>query len=119
MWKETYKSRLMSADEAVKLIKSGDRVIVGHAVGEPTYLLDAMVANAAEYENVEIVHMVAMGKPSTAGRSMQKTSDITASSLAPAPAKLLKKAEEILHLSISAKYRNLLRHIIRKYACYR
>ena len=62
MWKETYQSKLMSAEEAVKLIKSGDRVIVGHAVAEPTYIIDAMVANAAAYENVEIVHMVAMGK---------------------------------------------------------
>lgn len=62
MWKETYQSKLTTAEEAVKLIKSGDRVIIGHAVGEPSYIVEAMVANAAAYENVEIVHMVAMGK---------------------------------------------------------
>jgi 4-hydroxybutyrate CoA-transferase len=47
--------------EAVSHIKSGDRVVVTHACGEPSALLDAMVENAAQYENVEIIHMVAMG----------------------------------------------------------
>ncbi|HHY90173.1 MAG TPA: acetyl-CoA hydrolase/transferase family protein [Clostridiales bacterium] len=61
-WKELYKSKLVSAEEAVKHIKSGDRVVLGHAVGEPLELVDAMVKNKDSYENVEIVHMVAMGK---------------------------------------------------------
>ncbi|MDR1237870.1 MAG: hypothetical protein LBK28_06495 [Propionibacteriaceae bacterium] len=60
-WQSHYLSRLTSSDEAVKRIKSGDRVVVGHACGEPSALVDALVANAAEYRNVEIVHMVPMG----------------------------------------------------------
>ena len=52
----------MSAEEAVGHIKSGDRVIVAHACGEPSYIIDAMVANAAAYRNVEIVHMVSHGQ---------------------------------------------------------
>ena len=73
-WKELYKSRTMTADEAVKLIHSGNRVVLGHAVGEPCHLVDAMVHNAAAYQDVEIVHMVAMGKseyckPEYKGRS--------------------------------------------------
>lgn len=61
-WKEHYQSHLMTAEEAVGHIKSGDRLVMAHACGEPSYLVDAMVANAAAYQNVEIVHMVAMGK---------------------------------------------------------
>ncbi len=61
-WKTVYERRKMTAQQAVQKIKSGDRVVIGHAVGEPSYVIDAMVANAAAYENVEIVHMVAMGK---------------------------------------------------------
>ncbi|HNX23645.1 MAG TPA: acetyl-CoA hydrolase/transferase C-terminal domain-containing protein [Spirochaetota bacterium] len=61
-WKDIYKSRVVTADEAVKKIKSGDRVVFGHAAGEPKALVDAMVRNASSYKNVEIVHMVAMGK---------------------------------------------------------
>lgn len=61
-WKKIYEERTMAAAEAVKRIKSGDRVVVAHAVGEPSHVLDAMVENAAAYQNVEIVHLVAMGK---------------------------------------------------------
>ena len=61
-WKEVYRQRLTTADEAVKHIRSGDRVVVGHAVGEPSALIRAMVRNAEQYRDVEILHMVAMGK---------------------------------------------------------
>ena len=61
-WKDEYKRKLCSMKEAVSHIKSGDKVVVTHACGEPSALLDAMVENAAQYENVEIIHMVAMGK---------------------------------------------------------
>lgn len=61
-WKEIYKSRQCTADEAVKSIKSGDRVAFAHCVGEPGVLVDAMVANAAAYKNVTISHMVSLGK---------------------------------------------------------
>lgn len=61
-WKELYRQRTMTAGQAVRKIKSGDRVVLGHAVGEPQHLVDAMVENAAAYRDVEIVHMVAMGK---------------------------------------------------------
>ena len=61
-WKELYEQRTMTAEEAVQKIKSGNRVVLGHAVGEPCHLVDAMVKNADAYKDVEIVHMVAMGK---------------------------------------------------------
>ena len=61
-WLKEYKSKLVTAAEAVTHIKSGDRVVVAHAAGEPLVLTDAMVENASSYQNVEIIHMVAMGK---------------------------------------------------------
>lgn len=61
-WKELYDSRICTAEEAVKEIKSGDRVVFAHAVAEPAILVDAMVANAAEYKDVEVCHMVTLGK---------------------------------------------------------
>lgn len=60
-WQDEYKSKVTSFEEAVKLIKSNNRVVVSHACGEPEALIDAMVENKDNYENVEIVHMVAMG----------------------------------------------------------
>lgn len=61
-WRTWYKEHLFTLTQAVQQIKSGQRVVVAHACGEPSIILDALVANAAQYENVEIIHMVAMGK---------------------------------------------------------
>lgn len=61
-WKEYYKSRCIALQEAADKIKSGDRVVCGHAAGEPSSLVDAMVKNRDKYKDVEIVHMVCMGK---------------------------------------------------------
>lgn len=60
-WKKYYQEHLTTAAEAVKHIKSGNRVVFAHACGEPSHLVNAMMDNAAAYKNVEIVHMVAMG----------------------------------------------------------
>lgn len=70
-WKEYYAAHTTTAEQAVARIHSGDRVVVQHACGEPSHLLDAMVANAAAYENVEVVHMVAMGKAAYAQPGME------------------------------------------------
>lgn len=73
-WKEIYADKICTPDEAVSHIKSGDRVVVAHACGEPVVLTDAMTANAEKYnyENVEIVHMVAMGKAGYCAEGMEK-----------------------------------------------
>ena len=73
-WRTEYADRICTADEAVSHIKSGDFVAVAHACGEPVILTDAMVANAEKlgYENVEVVHMVAMGKAGYCAPEMEK-----------------------------------------------
>ncbi len=60
-YNKLYKEKLATASEAVKHIPSNCRVVTGHATGEPTVIVDAMVENYLQYENVEIVHLVAMG----------------------------------------------------------
>lgn len=71
-WENDYQSKLMDADKALDFIKSGERVVIGHACGEPSYLVDVMVSKAEQYENVELVHMVAMGKAGYAQPGMEK-----------------------------------------------
>jgi 4-hydroxybutyrate CoA-transferase len=61
-WKTHYNNHVVPAGDAVKIIKSGDRVVLGHACGEPPCLVEALVDRADELEGVEIVHMVSMGK---------------------------------------------------------
>jgi len=60
-WKTVYTRRLTTADEAVKNMKSGDRVAISHAAGEPSHIISAMVSNKESYKDVEIVHMVPLG----------------------------------------------------------
>jgi 4-hydroxybutyrate CoA-transferase len=57
-----YKDKLCTAQEAVKIVKSGNRVVFSHACGEPRLLPGALVGRAAELQDVEIVHMVPMGE---------------------------------------------------------
>ena len=71
-WEKDYQSKLTDADKALDFIKSGERVVIGHACGEPSYLVETMVSKAEQYENVEIVHMVAMGKAGYAQPGMEK-----------------------------------------------
>ena len=47
----------MTADEAVKLIKSGDRVLIQGGSATPQALINAMVARAPELKKVELVHL--------------------------------------------------------------
>lgn len=62
MWQKAYKEKLISAEAAVKKINSDNRVAIGHACAEPTTLVSALVDQKELFTNVEIVHMVAMGK---------------------------------------------------------
>jgi 4-hydroxybutyrate CoA-transferase len=70
-WRSTYKQKLVSAGQALQKVKSGDRVVLGHACGEPPVLVQALVARAPELSNVEIVHMVAMGPAAFAQPGME------------------------------------------------
>jgi len=72
-WKTRYRDKLVSAEQAVRCINSRDRVVVGHACGEPPALVAALVARAHELSGVEIVHMVAMGPAKYAQSGMEES----------------------------------------------
>ena len=71
-WKAEYREKLVSADEAVSHIRSGQRIVFSHAAGESLVLSDALVRNRALFENVEIVHLVAMGEAKYCEPGMEK-----------------------------------------------
>lgn len=56
--KEMYKERLMSAEQAVKMVKNNTEVWIGIAVPVPLALVDALVAREPEVENISINHIV-------------------------------------------------------------
>ena len=56
----TYKSKLRTADEAVRMIRSGQRVFIGSSCGEPQHLVDALLDNATLFLDVEIVRLLSL-----------------------------------------------------------
>lgn len=61
-WRKKYRSKLTSAAEALKAVKSGDRVVFHVTASEPHILVSALTDRAPELENVEIVHMYQLGE---------------------------------------------------------
>ncbi len=60
-WSKIYESKVTTAEEAVKVIKSGDRIFLTGNCSVPKVLLKALVDRAEELENVEICHALTLG----------------------------------------------------------
>lgn len=51
----------VSAEEAVRLVRSGNRVLIGSGCAAPNVLIEALVARAGELADVELVHLLTFG----------------------------------------------------------
>jgi len=60
-WIDLYRAKLRSADEALAVVKSGDRVYIHQGCGEPEVLVEALVRRGSELYDVEVVHLATMG----------------------------------------------------------
>lgn len=72
-WIENYRKKRCTAEEAVKVIKSGDCVYVHPGCAEPEHLVKAMVARAPELHEVSVIHILTSGnadyvRPEMSGR---------------------------------------------------
>ena len=70
-WETLYKQRTTSAEEALKHISNGSRVVSGHAAAEPSYLLTVKSEHKEWYQDVEICHMVSLGKNEYCQKGME------------------------------------------------
>jgi len=59
---ELYRRKLTSADQAVGIIRSGDRVYVHPGCAAPAVLTEALLKRAPELHDVEILHLLTFGK---------------------------------------------------------
>jgi acyl-CoA hydrolase/ribosomal protein S18 acetylase RimI-like enzyme len=57
---EKYKSKLRTANEAVRMIGAGQRVFIGSSCGEPQHLVNALMDNADLFLDVEIVRLLSL-----------------------------------------------------------
>ncbi len=58
---ELYRSKVKTADEALAVVSSGDRVYIHQGCQEPEDLVAAMVRRAPELRDVEVLHLATMG----------------------------------------------------------
>ncbi|MDZ7260753.1 MAG: 4-hydroxybutyrate CoA-transferase [candidate division KSB1 bacterium] len=61
-WIEEYKSKLATPQEAVSLIKSGDRIYISGNAATPYVLLEALAQRKDELTNVEVTHVLLLGE---------------------------------------------------------
>ncbi|MFH1313508.1 MAG: GNAT family N-acetyltransferase [Candidatus Eisenbacteria bacterium] len=60
-WQHKYRDAVVSAEEAVKSIRPGQRVFIGTGCAQPQILTDALVARGADLADTEIVHLLTLG----------------------------------------------------------
>lgn len=70
-WTSTYKSRVVSPAEAVKAIKSGNRIFLTGNVSVPQKVLSALVDYAPKLKNVEICQALTVGPADYVSEAMQ------------------------------------------------
>jgi acetyl-CoA hydrolase len=61
-WADTYRSRVTSADAAVRAVRSGDHVWIHAGCNNPEELIQALVARADELTDVEVSHLLTFGR---------------------------------------------------------
>ncbi len=60
-WVNDYKGKLSTADEAVRLVQSGQTVYTSGNAATPTELLKALAHRKDELSNVRLAHALLMG----------------------------------------------------------
>lgn len=70
-WKTRYKDRIISPEEAVTHINSGNRLFLTGNVSVPYKVLDALVKRAPQLKDVEICQALTVGAPAYVGPEME------------------------------------------------
>ncbi|HNB16292.1 MAG TPA: acetyl-CoA hydrolase/transferase C-terminal domain-containing protein, partial [Candidatus Obscuribacter sp.] len=70
-WRADYERKKCSAEEAVRVIQSGDHVYVHSNAAVPECLVDAMVGRASELRDVTVLHLLTLGKAEYAQEQYQ------------------------------------------------
>ncbi len=61
-WVDNYKKKLVTAEDAVSVIKSSDRVYVSGNAATPYVLMDALASRKDKLEDVELTHVLLLGE---------------------------------------------------------
>lgn len=80
-WKEAYRDKIVTYEEAARSIKSGDKIMFSQAHGEACGLLAAITARTGELEDVTLMTHLHWGHNSYARPGMEKAFHITSNFL--------------------------------------
>ena len=61
-WQEEYRSKLTTAREALQCVQSGMRVHIHPGCAEPEALVEALMARGPQVHDVEIIHILTLGR---------------------------------------------------------
>jgi len=70
-WTNLYQPRIATAEEAIRKVKSGDRIFLTGNVSIPSKLLAALVDYAPKLKDVEICHALTVGSADYVGPEME------------------------------------------------
>jgi len=60
-WAQKYKDRIVTAPEAMRLIRPGNSVFIGTGCGQPQHLVKALVEHSSHLSDTNILHLLTMG----------------------------------------------------------
>ncbi|MBF0445494.1 MAG: GNAT family N-acetyltransferase [Magnetococcales bacterium] len=72
-WMERWADKITTPQEAVKKVRSGQRVFLGSGCGVPNALVEALVQRAKKLADVEIIHVLSLGNASYTHEKVQNT----------------------------------------------
>ena len=70
-WSDQYKSKAVRAEDAVKVVESGNRVFLTGNCSVPQIILAALVKHAINLNNVEICHALTLGSADYVSHQME------------------------------------------------
>lgn len=60
-WQRRHRQKIASAEQAIALIKAGQRILIGSGAAEPVRLVEALVTSNSHLRDNEIVHLLTLG----------------------------------------------------------
>ena len=60
-WEARYRGKITTAEEAIRRLRPGRRILIGSGAAEPVALVEAMVSHGTHLADNEIVHLMTLG----------------------------------------------------------
>ncbi len=60
-WMEIYKQKLATAEDAIRIIESGNRIYISGNAAAPYHVVRALAAHKDNYRDVDVVHVLLLG----------------------------------------------------------